>query len=534
MLSPVAVQRFLAEPRDNWTWIKQATEEEILEIIHSVATNPWIPSKASLQQRACLALGCTLNQFSFFNDMGTGKSLIVLMLLVLFHQRWPQARSFILVPNEEVALSWANQFKTWQPPGLKPVFLTQKSSEEKWRRLNDAPINCTAILPYPGLIAMVSALVPSKKPGKRKMAPQDHLMRRLLPAHTVVYDESTKLANPRSVTYSVGKFISDHALNRFALAGRPFGRDPFALWGQCQLVDHGASLGRTQGIFREAFFDKKHNYWGGPYSFDYKFRTAMEPDLARMVGHRSIRYRADECISLPEISHITYEAELPDELEEYYKLAFAKLAAARGNYRQVKNAFLRLRQISSGFLGAIDDETGDKVEIMFKANPKLDGILGLLEQIPRDSKAVIFYEFNPSGRRIEETLRGEGYKPVWIWGGAENRPALLQKFLDDPRIHPLVINHKIGAYGLDGLQGVANYVFYYESPVPPVDRDQSEHRVWRQGQTKKSFIYDVIVRDTMDRRILEYIAEGNDLFADLVDNPSKVLNNLSDRHKATP
>lgn len=526
MLAPGAVRQFLNQPRDSWVWIKSATEGEVAELLASLRSELWVPDKAKLHQRACFYLGALLHEYGYFNDMGTGKSLIVLMLLVLWHRRHSAGRSFILVPNEEVALSWANQFKVWRPPGLQPVLLTQNSSDAKWGRLDDAPDNCTVVVPYPGLIAMVSELVPSKKPGKRKMEPQDRLLRRLLGphgTHTVVYDESTKLANPRSVTYAVGRYLSANAQNRYALAGRPFGRDPFALWGQCQLVDHGASLGRTQGIFREAFFDKKKNFWGGPYSFDYKFREKMEPELTRLLGHRSIRYAASECIDLPEISHVVREVEFPAELDDYYRLAFAKLAAARGNYRQMKNAFLRLRQISSGFLGAVDDESGDRVEIMFKDNPKLDALLGLLEEVPRDSKAVIFYEFTPSGRRIEETLRGNGYKPVWIWGGAENRPSLLHKFLTDPRAHPLVINHKIGAYGLDGLQGVANYVFYYESPVPAVDRDQSEHRVWRQGQARKCFIYDVIVRDTMDRRILDYHASGNDLFKALVDDPNKVM-----------
>jgi SNF2 family DNA or RNA helicase len=86
-----------------------------------------------------------------------------------------------------------------------------------------------------------------------------------------------------------------------------------------------------------------------------------------------------------------------------------------------------------------------------------------------------------------------------------------------------VINNQTGAFSLDGLQ-VANYTYFFESPVSPIDRNQAERRTRRQGQKHKTcFYYDPVVADTVDERILEFHKEGEDIFQALLVDPSKAL-----------
>jgi SNF2 family DNA or RNA helicase len=99
-----------------------------------------------------------------------------------------------------------------------------------------------------------------------------------------------------------------------------------------------------------------------------------------------------------------------------------------------------------------------------------------------------------------------------------------ERFQTDPGCRFAVINNKVGAYSIDGLQYVANYLFVYESPVPVIDREQMERRLIRDGQANTVFIYDLVVQGTLDSRILDFHREGDDLLAALREDPRTVLN----------
>ncbi len=85
-----------------------------------------------------------------------------------------------------------------------------------------------------------------------------------------------------------------------------------------------------------------------------------------------------------------------------------------------------------------------------------------------------------------------------------------------------MVNNQVGAFSLDGLQ-VANYQFFYESPVGVIDREQAERRLVRQGQVHQVFRYDLIVKGSADAKILRFHREGESLLKSLLRNPSKVL-----------
>jgi SNF2 family DNA or RNA helicase len=304
----------------------------------------------------------------------------------------------------------------------------------------------------------------------------------------------------------------------------PFGRDPSPLWAQHYLVDKGATLGPTLGLFRAAFFTEQPNPWD-PRGFkkDYTFKRAMQPQLSRVLQHRSITYTADECIDLPPIRRLMETVRLPPEMRDYYTQIVDQAIAAKGDMQAMTNAFLRLRQLSSGYIGLKDDETGARAELEFDTNPKLDRLLDLVRSLPGGAKAVIFYEFTRSGRKIVEALQKElKVSTIWLWSGTKNAKTELARFTDGPALFA-VINNKVGAYSLDGLQ-VAHYEFFFESPLSAQDREQAERRLRRQGQQARTvFVYDLICMGTVDAKILEFHSQGRELFAALLKNPSAVL-----------
>lgn len=449
----------------------------------------------------------------------TGKTLLSLALLSYWFQVGLLRRAIIFVTSDKAFSTWEDQIKRF---GITlPVIALEGSSKQKWVQL-EAFGDGLVLLPYPGAVAM--ACTTTIKKGKKRWALDKKLAAKLSRwADGIVLDESTRVGNHQSLTYKLVGRLKEEAEVRYALSGRPFGRDPKMLWPQHMLIDDGETLGETLGIFRAAYYDEKDSKHH-KHAKDYTFRALMKPKLSKMIQHRSITYSSEECLDLPGVVRDRVVVNLPQETGAYFKRLVEQLIEAKGNFREVKNVFLRMRQLSSGFVGIKDDETGERASIEFDENPKMDRLLDKIDELPYERKAIIFYDFTISGRKIVQRLQEElDLDPIWLWSGTKDSRKELGRFAKDPNCIVAVINNRLGSMSLDGLQYVANYDFFFESPVSVIDREQAEKRLHRDGQKRTVFRYDMITRKTVDERILAFHKEGRDLFAELMKNPARAL-----------
>jgi SNF2 family DNA or RNA helicase len=124
---------------------------------------------------------------------------------------------------------------------------------------------------------------------------------------------------------------------------------------------------------------------------------------------------------------------------------------------------------------------------------------------------------------IVERLKAEGHKVEWLYGGTKDRAGLMKRFMTDAKTRVLVMNTVAGGTGTDGLQKVAHYIDFYETPTSPTIRKQAEKRAHREGQEHRVFIIDQIMDKSLDAGILANIAEGIDCHERVVNGklPSK-------------
>lgn len=533
MIPKDVLREFVQRQRADHRWIKTLSASELDDALAALEPPPQLYPKQRLHQKACFLLGVAYPQFGFWLDMGAGKTLLALELLRYWWDIGRLNKAVILVTSDKAYLTWQRQIERFEID-IPYVFL-EGSSEDKWRQWHGLKEGLI-IVHYPGLVAMLTRRVKTGRKGKLEIDPSK-MGEFCTGVGGLVMDESTKLGNPNSLTHQIGQHLADHAFARYALAGRPFGRDPLMLWPQFDLLDRGATLGDTLGLFREAFFDPQANYAArakavsrkarnrAKHLKEYKFNKRMMPELTRIIQNRSITYTTDEFPDLPPLGRTAdvIEVNLPEDTEAYYQRLIDEIIAAKGNFRAMENVFHRMRQLSSGFLALRDDETGERIEVEFDENPKLDRLLELTDELPEQRKAVVFYDYTHSGRTIYEQLSAKKVGAIWLWSGTKNPTAELRRFLEKDSCTVAVINNKVGAYSLDGLQEVANYTFFYESPVSVIDREQSERRILRQGQPHHVFQYDLVVRDTVDEKILEFHREGRDLYKELTRHPEKLF-----------
>ncbi len=425
----------------------------------------------------------------------------------------------VLVPNDAAIWNWEDEIKKWTPK-LPYRLLAESASKSKWRTLG-AFKRGLVVVSYPGYRALVSEL--QKKPGAKH---KHHVLSDTLTkkfnsrASAMIMDEITACKNSDKLTFKAVNTLSMAVPIRYGLTGRPFGRDPSVLWAQCFLVDHGETFSQSFSFFHEAYFKKKAASFGSTPKFSLTARGKRQ--VSEALRHRSLSYSVTECLDLPPLIPITRRVEFPPDAMLYYRKMVEALIQQKGNWREVKNVFLRMRQIASGFVGFIDDDTGARAHVEFKDNPKLDELIQIVvEEKPPEEKFVIFHEYNWTGQRICEELSRNKIRHGWLHGGTKNWIALKDQFNTDPKMEGLVVNWRKGGMSLN-LQAASVSIFI-ESPVAPDQREQAERRTWRQGQKKHVRQYDILVKNSVDERIREFHKEGDSLMDALIRNPRKAL-----------
>jgi SNF2 family DNA or RNA helicase len=502
---PKAIQDFLNRKLDDYRTAKDISDETIQELYDQLPITPPIWRILKREQKICFLIGAWTPRFYFALDLGMGKTLLSIALGRYFNHLGYAEKIMVLVPRVANKEEWGALIRKHTKD--VPYLVLKGSTAEKWRQLETS--NALFVIEtYPGFRKMISRRVSNGKKTVEELDPGR--MRRMAELmQGMIYDELTQAKTQKSLIFKIASTMSKSCKFTFGLSGTPFGRNPHDLWAQMFLVDLGETLGRTLSIFRAVFFNTNINYWGG---YEYIFKRTLRRELHRTLMHRMIRFKADES-TLPPVSFLKQRIPLPKTNEPFYRRAIADLRAAKGNIKEIENAFLRLRQISSGFVGYKHD--AEKGIIDLPDNPKLELLITMLQSL--DEKAVVFHDFIYSGKLIKAELDKLGIKYSHIYGYTRDHEKELSQFADDKDCKVMLLNSSSGAYGLDRLKA-GKYGIYYESPVPAEIRFQSERRVRRQlSKHKKVFLIDLVVTGTMDDRILQFHAEGKDLFQSIIE-----------------
>ena len=175
------------------------------------------------------------------------------------------------------------------------------------------------------------------------------------------------------------------------------------------------------------------------------------------------------------------------------------------------SSFIRMRQISSGYLPYID-KNGIEQIMTFPHNPKTEWISDFLQQSPT-VQIIIFHEFTYSGKMLCSQLAEAGVSHDWLYGGTPNTAEVVRKF-NSGETRMLVANTAKGSMAIDLPQ--ADYIIFYESPTSCITRLQAEARPMSRGS--KMLLIDDMIASNTDARILSFIKEGRSLMDSLVHN----------------
>lgn len=513
MINQQAINEFLARKLDNYDWLKKCSTKELNESIEFNTKNWWD------HQRACYLLLKNLKRFMLFVDMGGGKTFICLNLLRQLKLEGKKPQAIVFVPYVTAVATWIDETSKHTPELVcVPLLGTTKQNREA---ILNAPGDLF-VISYPSAVAMIST--PTKVAGKRgkKWNFQASDVREVFKRFNIlVMDEIHKNKNVNSLAYRMCRAISAKSEYVAGLTGTPFGRDLTDLWTQFYLIDFGKTLGPTLGFYRSVFFTQTPNYWGG---FKYKFKQALFKKLQGIIKNASIRYNINEFHDMPPRSYNTIRLAAHSGILSYAEKCLTvirgiQVQKSASNYRAMESEYLKLRQLSSGFMTLQGDEA-DKLSVAFDENPKLDALQELIEDMPWGCKMVVFHHFVYTNELISKRLKQMKVGHARVYGKSKDPIAELRRFSLDDKCKVLVINSRSGSSSLN-LQH-ANYAVFFEQPDSAIDRQQAERRIWRPGQTKRCLIYDLLMDQTVDWPMNKANKAGENLLKNLLDGRAKL------------
>lgn len=504
------IQRFLDRRLRDYRRLKGMTEAQLERAVRRLPIAPRKWAKLTRDQKICVLILCLRSRFAIWSDPGSGKTLISMVAAEYYRRQGEITQVLVLVPRRANKDEWALQVEEHYP--RLGCTVLRGNSEEKWRQLMESE----ALLVVETYAGLTRLLCEEGRGGH--LNPDWNLVKRIRSRFGgFVLDESSMLGGGAAVTkqsliFQLVERMSRKAGMVVALSGTPFGRDPSLLWAQMYLVDRGETLGNNLGLFKAAFFGEK-DYWGKS-----QFLKARRKDLHRLLAHNSIRFKISES-ELPKREPLRRYVKIPVEQQEWLERFYDVLEHDPDRSKK-ENAFLRIRQLSSGFVGFTNDEDGERAQVTFAENPKLEALCDYALSLPTDYQFLVFHEWTISGEWIAREFSRIGISYLILRGGTKDTQKVLRSFRQGHK-QAIIANWKSSDFGLNFQ--AARYAFYYESPVSCIAREQTERRIIRRySKHKWAAIVDLIMKGTMDERVLRFHAEGEDLFQSILDGREAV------------
>ncbi|MHB1422157.1 MAG: DEAD/DEAH box helicase [Gemmataceae bacterium] len=319
----------------------------------------------------------------------------------------------------------------------------------------------------------------------------------------IVLDEAQRIKNwEAKTTRAVKRLRSRYA---FVLTGTPLENKLEELYSIVQFVDDRRLGPAFQFLHDHRMLDEDGKLLG--YRNLDKIREKLAPILLR-------RTRAEVLSQLPARTDTTIYVEMAEAqrvpyAEHNHTLArlLQKKYLTEIDRRRILAGIANLRMLcDSTFL--LDKQTN--------VSPKLDELEELLRELlfSGPHKVVIFSQWETMLRLAVEVVEKLGVGFAVLHGGipGKERRGLLERFRDDADCR-VFLSTDAGGTGLN-LQA-ADTVVNLEVPWNPAVLEQRIARVHRMGQHRPVQVFNLVMRDGIEERVLRTLAVKRSLFAEI-------------------
>jgi len=275
---------------------------------------------------------------------------------------------------------------------------------------------------------------------------------------------------------------SQHYERCVLLTGTPASNGLMSLWGQMYLLDHGERLGRNITAFRSRYFTK-----ADPMGWRYNLDAGSSERIHDAIGDVTLSLKTLDYLKMPPLTHNRVAVGLTDkQRKQYNKLEkdfFLELDKAGDQITATSVAALsmKLRQYCQGAVWLTDEGRWSEVH-----SAKLDALAEILDGA--DGPVLVAYAFKHDWERIKTRfkhaveVREKGAIDRWNQG----------------KVNLLCCHPASAGHGLNLQKGPGHTIVWFGPTWSYEQYEQTNARLWRQGQTRPVIVHQLSVRDTIE------------------------------------
>ena len=421
-----------------------------------------------------------------FLQMGLGKTSIVLEALWELN---PTAHVLVIAPKTIARCTWLNEIEKWNMPfrtqslivNQKGKQLSKKQREEIYAKIPSSPPTIYFINRD-----IVTKLVEQFPAGK-------------WPFKTVIIDESQSFKSYTAERFKAIKKVRPYISRMVLLTGSPAPKSLMDLWAQIYLLDMGARLGKNITQYRDMYFNPgiiMNNYPGTWYP-KYGAETAIYRRIADIVISMKNHY-----IKLPAITfNPVYVDMTEDEYAVYKEMMKTNVLEIGDEVIEAANAAVLSAKLSQMASGSIYTDAKKHIYHIIHKH-KLDVCEYIINNTP--GSVLIAYHFQSDKDMLLNYLTEQGFNPVVFDGSPE-----MERDWNQCKIPIMLLQPASCGFGVN-LQVGGSTLVWYTLPWSLEEYEQTNARIYRQGQQNPVIIHQLMTKHTIDTKILKAL-EAKDL-----------------------
>ena len=419
------------------------------------------------------------------DDMGLGKTLQAIALLSNLHEE-KKKKSMVIMPKSLI-YNWENEIKRFSPKLKVGVYY---GINRDFSLLKKVDIILTT---YGTIRNDIENLLEQK-------------------FDLLVLDESQNIKNINSQTTKAVLLLN--AKKRVALSGTPIENNLLELYSLFRFLNP-EMFGSVQE-FTNDYIVPIQKY--SDTSTIEELRKKIYPFLLRRVKKEVLADLPDKIEKLVYVDMNDEHRRFYEERRKYYYSLLEKNTSSQGNFDKffVLQAINELRHIVSS------PELESKKIISSKKEVLIENVV---EAIENNHKVLVFVNYLSSIESICDSLKENKIKYLKMTGQTKDRQTLVDKFQNDSRYKVFVMTLKTGGVGLNLVS--ADTIFIYDPWWNTTVENQAIDRAYRLGQDKTVFAYKMIMRNTIEEKILKLQEIKNKLLDDLISEDNLSTKNLS-------
>lgn len=424
---------------------------------------------------------------AIFLECGLGKSVITLTAIKNLIEKGEVKRVLVIAPLRVAKNTWPDELKKWEHlSGLSYSVAIGTPDKRKKALTKKTDIVITNRENVEWLVS---------KSGVR------------FDFDMVVIDELSSFKSYRTNRFKALLKVRPFVSRIVGLTGTPSSNGLMDLWAQFRVLDMGERLGRYITRYREGYFmpDKRN----AQVVFSYKPLPGAEERIYDKIGDITISMKAKDYLKMPDLVTSEVYVDMPDDgRSKYENLLSDMVVDIKDEEIDAANAAVLSNKLLQMANGAIYTDSKNVLKIH---DAKLDALEDLIESA-NGKPVLVAYWFKHDLERIKARFpyarEIKTSDDIRAW----NRGDILVGL-----IHPASAGH-----GLN-LQDGGSAIIWFGLTWSLELYQQTNARLYRQGQKNTVVIQHIITKDTIDERVLMAIAKKEKTQNALIDAVKAVL-----------